>query len=44
MRKSSLVECGYGQMRCAGIGGMLEETLIVTANVAYSKHYFKGLT
>jgi len=31
-------------MRCAGIRGMLEEAVIVTANVAYSKRYFKGLT
>jgi hypothetical protein len=44
MRKSLLVGCEYGQMRCAGIRGMLEEIVIVTANVAYSKHYLKGLT
>ena len=43
MRKSLLMGCGYGQMRCSEIGGMLEEIVIVTANVANSKHYFKGL-
>jgi hypothetical protein len=42
MRKSFLVGCGYGQRRCAGTRGMLEEIVIVTANVAYSKHHFKG--